>query len=226
MRDRVAHRSTTTRVPARDTALADSQRDTTVGPPRSTGDGQFTPPVPAGRSRRILLVGTWSTAHVTALGSLFTVVDAATAAACGRPVDWLLAAAGPGTPMALRNLVRGLRTSSSPHLRVAVVDPGYRWPAGGDGDLVATLWLAGRGFSVSRFTASARNRRELPSALTDRETDLLQALCAGLGNDQIARELNISRSTVEFHLTRIFKKLEVTSRAEAIVRVLQHGVPV
>lgn len=68
--------------------------------------------------------------------------------------------------------------------------------------------------------------RDVGGSLTDREMELLRVLCVGLGNDQIARELKISRSTVEFHLTRIFKKLEVSSRAEAIVRVLRHGMPV
>jgi len=202
----------------------------------ATANNRRLPPaIRVGRTRRIQLVGNWAAPHIVALGSLFTIVDPA--APPVRPVDWLLAAAGPGTPATLRNLARSLRASSSPGVRVAVVDPGCRWPAGGDCDvyiagdvapdeLVATLWLAGKGFSVSRFTASAKPRRELPNALTDRETQLLRALCAGLGNDQIARELNISRSTVEFHLTRIFKKLEVCSRAEAIVRVLQHGIPV
>jgi DNA-binding CsgD family transcriptional regulator len=195
------------------------------------------PPSPAGRAGAVVLAGSWSTPHVRALGACFTIVDSTDTAQLDRSVDWLLAAAEPGMPASVRNLAQSLRASSSPGLRVAVVDRGFRWPAGADcdvyiagdvepGELVTTLWLAGRGFSVSRFTASTQNRRELSSALTDRETQLLQALCAGLGNDRIARELHITRSTVEFHLTRIFKKLEVSSRAEAIVRVLQHGIPV
>lgn len=52
--------------------------------------------------------------------------------------------------------------------------------------------------------------------LTAREREILELLCAGQGNSDMAKVLHLSRRTVEFHLTRIFGKLKVTSRAEAI----------
>ncbi|MCI0687102.1 MAG: response regulator transcription factor [Sporichthyaceae bacterium] len=182
-----------------------------------------------GRSGRVALVGDWAGPYVSALSSAFTMVDSAPS---GHPIDWLLGTARSGRPASLRAWAHRLRASSSPELRVAVVDPDHRWPASdgwdvyvaGDiepSELIAALWLASKGFSINRPTEPAKHRFGSPSVLTDRETELMQALCTGLGNDQIARELHISRSTVEFHLTRIFKKLEVSSRAEAIVAVLQ-----
>lgn len=55
-------------------------------------------------------------------------------------------------------------------------------------------------------------------ALTGREREILQLLSQGLANRQIASQLSISDKTVRNHLIRIFDKLGVNSRAQAIVR--------
>ncbi|WP_430790345.1 helix-turn-helix transcriptional regulator [Actinoplanes sp. G11-F43] len=172
---------------------------------------------------RVVLTGSWPGTEVDVLAAACTLVDAA-ATACPHPVDWLLAVSGPDGPAAVHALAAGLRAAGSPRLRIAVVDPGGRWPAdgydiylGGAADpreVVAALWLHDRGFRVGR---PPPGRPAAHSPLTVREDELLRRVCAGLGNDRIARELRISRSTVEFHLTRIFRKLGVHSRAEAIV---------
>lgn len=60
--------------------------------------------------------------------------------------------------------------------------------------------------------------REHPAHLTPREADVLDLLCAGLANPAIAARLYLSPKTVEHHLTAIFAKLGVASRAEAIAR--------
>ncbi|WP_167756571.1 MULTISPECIES: response regulator transcription factor [unclassified Amycolatopsis] len=51
--------------------------------------------------------------------------------------------------------------------------------------------------------------------LTRREHEVLNLLSGGLSNDQIARVLSLSRSTIEFHLKRIYGKLKVNNRVEA-----------
>ncbi|MGC5021032.1 helix-turn-helix transcriptional regulator [Micromonospora sp. DT47] len=189
-------------------------------------------PEPPARAGRVVLTGGWPAAHVDALAAASTIVDPAEARVSPQPVDWLLAAAGPGGPMPVLALAGDLRAATSPALRVAVVDSAGHWPTGvdcdvyvagdvGPGELITALWLGGRGFRVGRPAVAGLPAPRCPAALTVREDQLLQALCAGLSNDRIARQLRISRSTVEFHLTRIFKKLGVTSRAEAIVHVLQ-----
>jgi two-component system, NarL family, nitrate/nitrite response regulator NarL len=48
--------------------------------------------------------------------------------------------------------------------------------------------------------------------LTKRERQLLPLVCSGLKNKEIARELDISESTVWHHLTAVFTKLQVTDR--------------
>jgi DNA-binding NarL/FixJ family response regulator len=51
--------------------------------------------------------------------------------------------------------------------------------------------------------------------LSDRELEILEYVTRGLSNAQIARALWVSEQTVKFHLSRIYKKLGVSSRTEA-----------
>ena len=59
--------------------------------------------------------------------------------------------------------------------------------------------------------------------LTDREAEVLGLIARGLANGQIAERLRISDKTVRNHVTNIFWKLGVTTRAEAIVRARDAG---
>lgn len=52
--------------------------------------------------------------------------------------------------------------------------------------------------------------------LTEREREVLALMSDGLANAQIAERLVISTATVKFHISGIFAKLGVTTRAEAI----------
>lgn len=60
--------------------------------------------------------------------------------------------------------------------------------------------------------------------LTPRETHILRLVSQGLGNAEIAARLFISEKTVRNHLTSIFDKLGVDSRARAIVYARDHGL--
>jgi DNA-binding NarL/FixJ family response regulator len=75
--------------------------------------------------------------------------------------------------------------------------------------------------------AASLTRRALhgsePGSLTPREMDVLRAAARGLGNKQIAVELNMSARTVQTHLTRVFAKLGVSSRTEAVLHAVQQG---
>jgi DNA-binding CsgD family transcriptional regulator len=63
--------------------------------------------------------------------------------------------------------------------------------------------------------------------LTDREVEVVQLLLQGKSNKMIALKLGISISTVEFHLTNIYMKMNVGSKFELILnlvdKVLQQG---
>jgi len=53
------------------------------------------------------------------------------------------------------------------------------------------------------------------SALTDRELQILQLVAAGATNGEIARQLWITQQTVKFHVSNIYRKLDVANRTEA-----------
>ena len=61
------------------------------------------------------------------------------------------------------------------------------------------------------------------SALTPREREVLDLMAQGISNTQIAERLFISPKTVRNHVTRIFRKLHVSRRAEAIVQAREAG---
>ena len=60
--------------------------------------------------------------------------------------------------------------------------------------------------------------------LTMRERDVLEWLALGLSNRAIADRLGISEHTVKFHVTSIYGKLGVSSRAEAVRRAARRGL--
>lgn len=59
-------------------------------------------------------------------------------------------------------------------------------------------------------------------SLTKREQEVLRLLAQGLDNETIAQVLYIATRTVEFHITNILSKLEVSSRLEAVTWVHDH----
>ncbi|MGD2026814.1 MAG: response regulator transcription factor [Anaerolineales bacterium] len=62
------------------------------------------------------------------------------------------------------------------------------------------------------------------SVLSARETQVLQAAAQGGTNQQIALQLGISERTVRAHLTNIYNKFGVSSRAAAIAHAAQQGL--
>ena len=63
-----------------------------------------------------------------------------------------------------------------------------------------------------------------PELLTTRELEILRLAAEGASNPEVARRLWITEQTVKFHLTNVFRKLGVSSRAEAARWARAHGV--
>jgi DNA-binding NarL/FixJ family response regulator len=66
----------------------------------------------------------------------------------------------------------------------------------------------------------AVNRGRLPvatehSSLTERELEILQLVASGATNSDIARQLWITQQTVKFHVSNVYRKLDVGNRTEA-----------
>ena len=62
------------------------------------------------------------------------------------------------------------------------------------------------------------------SQLTRREREVLEMIASGLSNQAIASKLGLSTNTISNHISSIFGKLQVGSRAEAIVRARSAGL--
>jgi DNA-binding NarL/FixJ family response regulator len=67
------------------------------------------------------------------------------------------------------------------------------------------------------YVATERQRLGI-APLTQRQREILQFVAVGMGNQQIARRLDLSEGTVRKHLENIFARLEVTSRTAAVAR--------
>jgi DNA-binding NarL/FixJ family response regulator len=62
------------------------------------------------------------------------------------------------------------------------------------------------------------------AGLTAREVQILEHIAQGLDNAQIAARLELSEKTVRNHITHIFDKIGVESRAQAIVLARERGL--
>jgi DNA-binding NarL/FixJ family response regulator len=58
--------------------------------------------------------------------------------------------------------------------------------------------------------------------LTEREKEVLTCLVQGLSNKEIAKNLFISDKTVKIHVSKIFKKINVKSRSQAVIHAIQY----
>ena len=68
---------------------------------------------------------------------------------------------------------------------------------------------------------------EQPAALaelTPRELEVLRMLARGLSNGEIARELVLGEATVKTHVARVFQKLDLHDRAQAVVLAYETGL--
>ena len=71
--------------------------------------------------------------------------------------------------------------------------------------------------------AGASPTAELTS-LTDREREVLTLIGRGRSNQEIARELYLSLATVKTHVNRLFSKLDLRDRAQAVVLAYESGL--
>jgi NarL family two-component system response regulator LiaR len=80
--------------------------------------------------------------------------------------------------------------------------------------------MAGRATLAPEATQALVRQATAPAtsdqALTEREREVLALMAKGLSNAQIADNLVLSRSTVNFHVSNVLTKLDVTSRTAAV----------
>jgi DNA-binding NarL/FixJ family response regulator len=81
-------------------------------------------------------------------------------------------------------------------------------------------YATGRG----RTTEPAPSRQLSDPGLTRREVEILRLVAEGHSNSQLARMLWVTEQTVKFHLSNIYRKLDVANRTEASRWAQVHGL--
>ncbi|MGN0330842.1 MAG: LuxR C-terminal-related transcriptional regulator [Kineothrix sp.] len=89
------------------------------------------------------------------------------------------------------------------------IDPGYYKKIR---EQTGNLALVYPGFSTQKKEYEELNRHE---------QDVLRLLCGGLKNAEIADRLFVTENTVKYHLKKIYQKLQVGSRNEAVARAME-----
>lgn len=105
--------------------------------------------------------------------------------------------------------------------RPEVLADAVRTVAGGEALLApSVLRRLVDGHAVAATPADERRLSEL----TEREVEVLRLIGRGWNNQEIAASLHISELTVKTHVTRIFRKLDLRGRTQAVVLAYETGL--
>jgi DNA-binding NarL/FixJ family response regulator len=85
------------------------------------------------------------------------------------------------------------------------------------------FYMKTTGSILHRLAGNKVEKRKDLEELRPREMQVLTLVAQGLGNKGIAQNLEISESTVQTHMVNIFRKLQVSSRTEAVLQGLKKG---
>jgi two-component system, NarL family, response regulator LiaR len=79
------------------------------------------------------------------------------------------------------------------------------------------------GHLIRKLATDKAERKQDAETLHPRELEILTSTAKGMSNKEIASHLSISERTVQTHLVNIFRKMQVSSRTEAVLRGLRIG---
>ena len=92
-----------------------------------------------------------------------------------------------------------------------------------DGDSVLSPEMTAKLVARLRAPVAEPRNQELDS-LTPRERETLSYLASGASNKEIARALDLAESTIKVHVQNILRKLSLSSRVQAAVYAVEHGL--
>jgi DNA-binding NarL/FixJ family response regulator len=122
---------------------------------------------------------------------------------------------------ALRAGARGYLTKDA---GAEEVERALRRVAAGHADLDPSVQRRLLGWLPEGSPSPADGRGPAPDHLTDRELDVLRLMGGGLSNDEIAKHLHVSESTVKTHVNHLFAKIRVRDRAGAVAYAFRNGI--
>ena len=93
-----------------------------------------------------------------------------------------------------------------------------------DNGLRDYVWQVRAACSSFQQTKQALSSGDLIEPLTDRELKILELLRERLSNKEIAAQLVISPGTVKGHTIKIYQKLDVNSRRQAVEKAISLGL--
>ncbi|MEV0802086.1 MULTISPECIES: response regulator transcription factor [unclassified Kribbella] len=91
-------------------------------------------------------------------------------------------------------------------------------------DLFRAIRGTARGEVILAPAIAARLVKRSGPTLTEREVEILGLLATGRSNREMARQLFVSEATVKSHLSHIYTKLEVDTRAAAVARAIEQRI--
>lgn len=85
------------------------------------------------------------------------------------------------------------------------------------------------GRTIRQLVSERQMMQDFPKAhvansLSERETQVVELICKGMKNKDIAMELFITETTVRHHLTSVFNKLEISSRLELVIYAFKNNL--
>jgi LuxR family transcriptional regulator, positive regulator of biofilm formation len=83
------------------------------------------------------------------------------------------------------------------------------------------IWIDNGQVKALLQDTGAISRIGKSNGITDREQEIIQCICRGLGNREVAQSLGLSEHTVKSHLSSIFRKYNITSRSKLMALARQ-----
>jgi two-component system nitrate/nitrite response regulator NarL len=93
-----------------------------------------------------------------------------------------------------------------------------------EGDSVVSAEMTSKLVKGLRQSVDSSEAADEKDALTPREHEILGYLAKGASNKEIARTLDLAESTVKIHVQHILRKLNLSSRVQAAVYAIEHGL--
>mgnify|MGYP001256522783 FL=1 len=92
------------------------------------------------------------------------------------------------------------------------------------GESVVSTQMTGKLMMGVRMGKEAHPQGDDKEKLSPREKEIIALLAKGVSNKEMAHTLNVAESTVKIHVQHILKKLHLTSRVQAAVYAVEHGL--